>query len=220
MAEDLGREVGIRENQIAVLPNPVDVDAIRAAASSGPSQWSGPGPHLLAVGRLSREKGFDLLLRALARVRERFAHADLVIVGSGPEEMDLKALRHELSIENAVQFAGQVDSPHAYFPGASLYVLSSRHEGLPNSLLEAAAGGLPIVALPASLGIVDLLRREPGAWLAPEISADALAASLLTALQALRPGERFAHPFVEEFRLERAIQGYEDLIDALIEDPA
>ena len=219
MAEDLGREVGIREKQITVLPNPVDLDGIRTAAFCSPSVWRGPGPHLLAVGRLSREKGFDLLMQALAKVRERFAHADLVIAGSGPEEMDLKALRHELSIEDAVQFAGQVDSPYAYVPGASLYVLSSRHEGLPNSLLEAAAGGLPIVALPASLGIVELLRREPGAWLAPEISAEALAACLVSALQALRPGERFAHPFVDAFRMQQAIQGYEKLIDVVIEGP-
>lgn len=92
-------------------------------------------------------------------------------------------------------------------------MLSSRHEGLSNALLEAAAGGLPIVALPASGGLVELLRGQSGVWLAPTISEDALAASLLTALRALRPGERFAHSFVEAFHIDRAIQAYERLID-------
>jgi glycosyltransferase involved in cell wall biosynthesis len=92
-------------------------------------------------------------------------------------------------------------------------VLPSRHEGLPNALLEAAAAGLPIVALPACEGLVELLRGQLGVWLAPEISAEALAASLLSALHALQPNERFAHPFVEAFRLDRAIEAYESLID-------
>ena len=66
-------------------------------------------------------------------------------------------------------------------------MLPSRHEGLPNALLEAAAAGLPIVAMPASGGVVELLRDQPGVWLAPEISAEALAASLLAALKLCGP---------------------------------
>jgi glycosyltransferase involved in cell wall biosynthesis len=119
-------------------------------------------------------------------------------------------------LQSAVQFAGHVDCPAVYFQGASLFVLSSRHEGMPNALLEAAAGGLPIVALPASGGVSDLLRDQPGAWLAKEISASALAATLLAALQALRPGERFAHFFIEEFRLARVLHTYESLIDTVL----
>jgi glycosyltransferase involved in cell wall biosynthesis len=216
MADDFAGELGIAAERLVVLPNPVDVDDLRATAELNPSPWSGPGPHLLAVGRLSREKGFDLLLQAFSTVRERFPHADLVIAGAGPEEVALKAQCHELGLEAAVRFPGYVDRPAAYFPGASLFVLSSRHEGLPNALLEAAAGGLPLVALPASKGIVDLLRDRPGAWLAPEISSTALAASLLAALELLQPGERFAHPFIEEFRIEAAINAYEDLFDAIL----
>jgi glycosyltransferase involved in cell wall biosynthesis len=216
MAGELIHELGIPEERLAVLPNPVDVEAIRATAEDNPSLWTGPGPHLLAVGRLSREKGFDLLLQALSTVRERFPHADLLIAGTGQEEAALKALCRNLGLEAAVRFAGHVDRPAAYFPGAALFVLSSRHEGLPNALLEAAAGGLPIVALPASQGLAELLRDQPGAWLAPEISSAALAASLRAALEVLQPGERFAHAFIEEFRIERAIHAYESLIDAVL----
>jgi glycosyltransferase involved in cell wall biosynthesis len=216
MARELTRELGIVEERLAVLPNPVDVEAIRTTAEKTPGPWTGPGPHLLAVGRLSREKGFDLLLQALSTVRERFPHADLVIAGSGSEEAALKAQCRELGIEATVRFAGYVDCPAAYFPGATLYVLSSRHEGLPNALLEAAAGGLPIVALPASQGLVELLGGRPGAWLAAEISSKALAASLRAALEVLQPGERFAHAFVEEFRIKPAIHAYESLIDAVL----
>jgi glycosyltransferase involved in cell wall biosynthesis len=130
----------------------------------------------------------------------------------------LKSLCRELDLESAVRFAGHVECPSAFFPGASLFVLSSRHEGLPNALLEAAAGGLPIVALPASQGIVDLLRGQPGVWLASEISASALASSLLSALDGLPPGQRFPHPFIEQFTFDRAIRAYEDAIDSTLSE--
>jgi len=216
MAGELTDELGIAEERLIVLPNPVDVEAIRATADETPSPWTGPGPHLLAVGRLAREKGFDLLLQALSVVRERFPRAELAIAGAGPEEAALKALCRELDLEAAVRFAGHVDRPAAYFPGTGLFVLPSRHEGLPNALLEAAAGGLPIVALPASEGLVELLRGRPGAWLAREISSAALAESLIAALEVLRPGQRIAHTFIEEFRIDRAIHAYENLMDSLL----
>jgi glycosyltransferase involved in cell wall biosynthesis len=216
MARDLAQELGIAQDRLAVLLNPVDVDGIRNAA--GEDRWVGPGPHLLAVGRLSREKGFDLLLRALGTVRGRFPHTDLTIAGSGPEERSLKTQCRKLGFDAAVRFEGYVERPSAYFPGATAFVLSSRHEGLPNALLEAAAGGLPIVALPASEGVVELLRSQPGTWLAKEISTEALAECLLTALNALKPGERFDHGFIAEFRIDRTIKAYEALIDETLKE--
>jgi glycosyltransferase involved in cell wall biosynthesis len=214
MAQDLVSELGIPKELMSVLPNPVDLADIRHTITEEPHPWTGPGPHFLTVGRLAPVKGFDLLLRALVTVRKRFPTADLTFVGAGKEEFALKALCRELELEPYVSFEGHSDRPASFFSGATLFVLASRHEGLPNAMLEAAAGGLPIVAMPASGGVTDLLRGQPGTWLAPEISADALATCLLAALETLRPGERFAHPFVEQFRMERVLDAYEELIDA------
>jgi len=194
MAKDLARVTGVRNELIVVLPNPVDLEGILAARDA-PSAWNGPGPHLLAVGRLSREKGFDLLIEALAALRKRFPAADLILVGSGHEEMALKALCRSLEIENAVCFAEQVDPPYAFFKGATLFVLPSRYEGMPNALLEAAAAGLPLVSTPASGGVVDLLMGRRGAWLATEVSASALTKALELALENPRPGARYHHGF-------------------------
>jgi glycosyltransferase involved in cell wall biosynthesis len=217
MAEDMARELGVPEKLLVVLPNPVDAEEIRASIGLNPAPKIGPGPHLLAVGRLSREKGYDLLLRAMVTVRTEFPDASLLIAGEGQEEAALKAECRALGLDSTVRFAGYVDRPWTLFPAATLFVLSSRHEGLPNALLEAAAAGLPIVALPAAGGVAELLRDQPGVWLASTHSADALADSLLAALRALQPGERFAHPFVEAFRLDRSIRAYEDLFDRTLE---
>lgn len=194
MAEDMMSELALSGEQISVLPNPVDLAGIRADVDV-PQAWLGEGPHLLAVGRLSKEKGFDLLLRALARVRVRFESVDLTIAGTGSQEAALMSLCQELHLENAVSFAGYVERPYEFFSGATVFVLSSHTEAMPNALLEAAAAGLPIVATPASQGVVDLLRDRPGAWLAPENTTEALAATLTQALEAIQSGERFSFDF-------------------------
>ncbi|MFZ0744266.1 MAG: glycosyltransferase [Terracidiphilus sp.] len=216
MAKDLCDEIGISPRKLVVLPNPVDVEAIRALAASSRNRWTGPGPHLLAVGRLSAQKGFDLLLKAVATLKLRYPGADLTIAGSGQEEDALKAHCQALRIDAAVRFPGHVASPAAYFAGASLFVVSSRHEGLPNSLLEAAAAGLPLAAVPASEGMVDLLNGQPGVCLARAVSAEALAESMTVALETLQPGQRFPHSWIDGFQLEPAVQAYEDLIDATL----
>ena len=195
MATDLAFAAGIGEERIAVLPNPVDLKGIRAAMLA-PAPESSPTPQLLAVGRLSPEKGYDLLLQAMTTVREHFPAVHLMIAGSGNEESTLRELSSELGLETVVCFAGHVDRPYALFARSTLFVLSSRHEGMPNALLEAAAAGLPLVATPACGGVVDLLRDRPGAWLAAEISADALADAIIAALSTIRPGERFSHDFL------------------------
>ena len=190
MAEDLARETGVLRDRIAVLPNPVDFEGILAARRA-PYAWSGKGPHLLAAGRLAPEKGFDLLIKALVRVREQFPEADLTLAGSGREADALHALCRTLHPDGAVRIVESATTPYGFFPGATLFVLSSRYEGMPNALLEAAAAGLPLVATPASGGIVDLLRGRQGAWLAAEASSEALADALLLALKGIRPGQRF-----------------------------
>ncbi|MGD0911470.1 MAG: glycosyltransferase [Terracidiphilus sp.] len=183
MADDLVSELGIAAERLAVLPNPVDFEKLRSLAQ--PEPWPGLGPHLLAIGRLTPEKGFDLLLNAFAQIRRDFPHAGLVIVGKGHEESRLKALAIQLGIADAVWFAGYQDRPARFYAGADIFVLSSRHEGMPNAVLEAFASGLPIVSTPASGGLTDLLKCSTNAWLAPDVSVAGLAQTLKKTIETL-----------------------------------
>jgi glycosyltransferase involved in cell wall biosynthesis len=213
MAQDLLAISNIPEERIMVVPNPVDLPSIRHAATSHRNEWNGPGPHLLAVGRLRHEKGFDTLLNALHAVKKLFPAADLTIVGDGPEETRLKRLCRSLALEGIVRFAGYVPDPSRYFRGASLFVLPSKHEGIPNALLEAAAGGLPIVTTPASDGLIELLCGNAGAWIAEGNDAHSLAQAIIAALTELQPGQRFPHTWIEQFSLETSLAAYQIAID-------
>ncbi|MDR3739978.1 MAG: glycosyltransferase [Terracidiphilus sp.] len=213
MAQDLLEFSRVSEERIALVPNPVDLSSIRRLAISPHSEWNGPGPHLLAVGRLRHEKGFDTLLNAFRAVRDQIYSADLTIAGDGPEEARLKQLCRSLALEGDVRFTGYVPAPSRYFPGASLFVLPSRHEGMPNALLEAAAGGLPIVTTPACEGLVELLHGDGGSWVAEGADEHSLAQTLIAALTELQPGQRFPHPWVEQFSLENALAAYQVVID-------
>jgi glycosyltransferase involved in cell wall biosynthesis len=219
MAIEMTQSTGMEHN-MRVLPNPIDVEEIREVSLGAPNRWKGEGPHLLAIGRLSPEKGFDLLLAALARLRHRFPSADLTILGEGRDRLTLELLSRMLGVSAVVRFAGNVADPAAWFSGAALFVLTSRTDAMPNALLEAAAGGLPIVATQASRGLVELLEEKPGVWLAQETSVDGIESALRTALDELEPGRRFPHAWVEAFRKERAIAAYQALIEEQLAEAA
>ena len=223
MAIDMEDRFGIPHRKLAVLLNPIDIDAIRLASTAPhpeenwrPERW----PRLLSVGRLSREKGHDLLLRALAQVRESYPHAHLTILGSGKEESSLRCLSHELHVAEALDLPGQISELSSWYAQATLFVLPSRFEGMPNALLEAAAAGLPLVSTPCCAGVSILLQNSPGAWLASEISAPALAQSILQSLPHLafptNSPRRFNHAFLAPFEAGITLAAYESLIEQVV----
>lgn len=215
MAEAVAQAAGSYAN-VHVLTNPVKVETIRAQVHRCDSPWTGPGPHLLAIGRLAPEKGFDLLLCAMASLRRSHPAVDLTILGAGAEDQRLIQLAKNLALDGAVCFGGHVTDPETWFRGASIFVLPSRREGLPNALLEAAAAGLPIVATPALGGLSEMLSGKEGVWMAGNVTSDALAQSICYALDVLQLGQRFPHAWIEDHRPELVIAQYEALIDAIL----
>jgi glycosyltransferase involved in cell wall biosynthesis len=99
-----------------------------------------------AVGRLSAEKGFDLLLRAVAELPSYGIDAEVWILGSGDERANLERLASDLRISSRVRFWGFQSDPREFYEAMDVYALSSLREGLPNVLLEAMAYEVPVVA--------------------------------------------------------------------------
>lgn len=173
------------------------------------------GRVLLGLGRLNAQKGFDLLLRAWARLAHDFPSWRPVVLGEGPERPRLLALAEELGLDGAAVFPGRTQAPGAALARAELFVLPSRYEGFPNALLEALACGVPAVAFDCPSGPAEIIRPGVDGLLVPEGDADALAASLarLMADDALRRSMAGRAPEVlERFGLEAVLDLWETLL--------
>lgn len=164
-----------------VLPNVIDIDAIRArarapGASSSPCQ----APYIVSVARLDElQKDHRTLLRAYAQLlREEPVREDLVIAGDGAFRQELEALAASLGIAARVHFVGHVDNPHGLISGARVFVLSSRNEGLPMGMLEALAHGKPVVATDCPTGPSDVLDHGRAGMLVPIGDPAAMAKAL------------------------------------------
>jgi glycosyltransferase involved in cell wall biosynthesis len=170
-----------------------------------------------SVGRLSQQKGYDLLVDAAVKVLNTDLVTRFVIVGDGIEAQALKQRAEALGVVDKVIFSGQRNDIEAVLAAMDLFVCSSRWEGLSTVLMEAMAAGVPIVATDIP-GNRELLRDGENAWLVAAENAEALAAGITTALKKPEIGRTFARQAqrdVQAFSIEtvaaRHGQLYQDL---------
>lgn len=119
--------------------------------------FAGDTPVLVAAGRLSVQKGFDLLIKAHAQLLKEGLNHHLLILGEGPLRHELEHLAGELGVKSTVFMPGFVNNPALYFRRSTLLVLSSRFEGLPTVIIEALAAGLPVVSADCPSGPKEIL---------------------------------------------------------------
>ena len=138
---------------------------------------------VLSVGRLSKEKGHDDLLRAMARSRELVPSIPmkLLVVGSGPELEALKATSRDLGLLEMVSFLGQQETVSPYYAIADVFVLSSHSEGSPNVLLEAMDAGVPIVVTLVG-GVPEIVTNDQDALLVKSHDSAGMAAAIVRLL--------------------------------------
>ena len=139
-----------RVKRLAVIPNAVrDVRDLQSRFQSG-AFVSNREPIVMGMGRLSREKGFDLLLAAFAKSHLSQDGWQLLILGEGPEREALSGMAAAFGIANALNMPGRVNDIEKWLDRASVFVLPSRYEGFPNALLEAMQVGLACVSFDSS----------------------------------------------------------------------
>jgi glycosyltransferase involved in cell wall biosynthesis len=190
------------EERTVVIPNAVDVGAAPLARHEG-----GP-PLIVAVGRLAEPKDALTLVRAFAAVRERPFTA--LLVGDGPDRPPVEAEVRRLGLEDAVTLTGTRDDVPELLARADVFVLSSRSEGAPLSILEAMAAGLPVVSSCVG-GVPELVADGETGLLVPPGDPAAMAAALgrLVADAGLRrrlgaAGRERAHRIFDVRRQRRA----------------
>ena len=171
-------------------------------------------PVILGLGRLVPDKDFENLLHAVAIARKS-QRIRLLIAGDGPDKEKLVKLAEKLSYGNDINFMGLSDNPYSLMKQADLFVLSSRREGLPMSLIEALACGCRVVSTDCESGPSEILNKGEYGRLVPVADADLLSKAILSSLKdkvQKDSGNEAIHPFY----VETVCDNYSRLIISLL----
>ena len=171
----------VGQRPVYIIPNAVSPNLLKAVDSTTrlPVSDLAERPcRLVAMGRLARQKGFDILIDAFATLADRHPNWRLDIFGEGPLQETLRLQIVRLGLEERIHLPGWTDDRLAEFSRADLFVLSSRYEGFPNVLLDAMACGLPAVSFDCPSGPAEIIRNNVDGLLVESENVNALADAL------------------------------------------
>lgn len=210
VADDLTTIARLPRERVTTIYNPVvTADMLEQARTPFCHDWfrSDAPPVILGVGRLDRaHKDFSTLLRAFAHVRAE-RHIRLMLLGEGPDRVELEKSIETLGVAADVAMPGFVANPYPYFVRAAVFVLSSAFEGLPTVLIEALACGCPVVSTDCPSGPAEILDGGRYGPLVPVGDDVALARAICDTLDHAPHRERLIER-AQFFSADRAVEQY------------
>jgi len=174
----------LTDEQVRVVNNPVvDSRVLSGLNKSVCHEWyDQPVPLIIAIGRLTRQKGFDVLIKAMTILNRRGVVVNLLVVGEGEERGNLEQLIKNEGLSDCVKLFGHVPDPYPYIAHADLFVLSSRWEDPGHAIIEAAALNVPIVTTDCPSGPSDLVSQGSGGWVCKNGDPEDMAEKIIDAL--------------------------------------
>ena len=197
--------------KIAIVPNPVlspeKIRDVRMILKK---------PFIVAMGRLTFQKGFDLLIESFSKLAKKYPKWNLVVIGEGEKRRELEQLISHFGLNSRISLIGKVKNPQTILRQADIFVLSSLFEGFPNALLEAMACGLPVISFNCPSGPAEIIRYNYDGILVPpeNINVLSLAMDKLISDKLLRQklGEN-AKQVTKRFSVEKIMEQWERLFD-------
>ena len=203
-----------------VIPNPV----VPSSDYHHEEEFDRNTKTIIAAGRLTNQKGHDLLMRAFAAIASRCPGWSVKIWGEGELRTELETLRDHLGLQGRVFLPGRTERIYEEMKRADLFVLSSRYEGFPNALCEAMACGLPVISFDCSSGPRQIIRNATDGILVPPEDIGALSATMEKLITEPETRARLAlqaPKIVERFGLEKIMEMWETVIcDAITQSEA
>ena len=216
------RSLHASSKYVTVIPNGVDLSRVDMETTLNVEQWGIASDELVlvAIGRLSTQKGPDVLIHALARIRslvERH-HVRLVFVGDGPMKEGLFTLAAKLDLSPFVVFVGHQAKPFAWLKRSDGLVLASRWEGMPNVVLEAMAASRAVIATDVD-GTPELVVPNETGWLVPPDDPAALADAITDWIQNGMKRESYGQAgrarVEQNFTIEETVANWDRLLSEL-----
>jgi glycosyltransferase involved in cell wall biosynthesis len=209
VADDVSAYTGYPIEKIKIIYNPIyNENLVKRSEKPLAHPWFAEKKNsvIVAAGRLTHIKGFDVLIDAFALASEKRGDLRLVILGEGELRGSLQEQILSKSLEDKVSLLGFVENPYPFMKKASLFVLSSRMESFGNVLVEAMACGVQVISTACRSGPMEIL--ENGRWgkMVPVENSPALAEAILSSLEMKkRPAVRSR---AEYFSVDRAVDAY------------
>lgn len=171
------------------IQNPFELTEIQVQATIDEFKYN-PGT-IVSVGRLTRQKSFDVLIKAMRVLHDKNLNYSLKILGEGPDFGQLQALIYELNMTEHIEMLGFKSNPYRHMNAADLFVLSSRYEGLPTVLVEALCIGVPIVSTDCNTGPREILQDGECGLLVPVGDVEKLADGIELLMADIKLREKF-----------------------------
>ena len=217
MRNDILSALKISNNNTLVIHNPIDlnyIDRVLAVNDTKCACFDNKATscvNLVASGRLSKEKGFDILIEALSLLPS--GKFRLAIIGSGDLKLSLQKLAETCGVSDIVSFEGFQSNPYSWYAAADALIVSSHYEGFPNVVLESLACGTPVISTPAIGGVVEMLNNVNGCVLAEEITAIALAKAII---KWSKMTQKFDYKnTIKPYQVDKIVSQYENAINSL-----
>lgn len=209
MKNDLVQHFNVPARKTYVINNPVEIPQPAPSLRDEDSEGE---PVFITVGRLSKEKGLERILRSLAKLKTSFTYH---IIGEGDRRPSLEKIIREQKMEGKVFLPGKFNRPFAQVPDPTLFLMGSYFEGFPNGVLEANALGIPVVAYPAPGGISELIRNYENGILSEGEKEEDFTRAIEKALNHSFDHARIRLDNKARYDLKKVIHQWEALLEAV-----
>lgn len=205
---DLIKNFNLDENHIKVIYNPFNIERIKILSKE---KINYNKPYIIHVGRFSKQKRHDILLKAYKETKLK-EYYDLLLLGDGEERETINNLIKALNLKEKVKLLGWQKNPYKWIKNASLLVLSSDYEGLPTVLIESLICNTPIVSTDCESGPKEIMVGELRKYLAKVGDYKDLAKKMDLAI---KDYPKIKESYYEKFRIENVVLQYKALKDEL-----
>lgn len=211
MFDDLNKNFKIPGKRLTKINNPIDVDYIETKLKEKSTGLLPQNSYnLLAAGRLTYQKGFDLLIDELAKIGDKLDY-HLTILGIGEDKLKLENQLNNLQLSKRVTLKGTVTNPYLYMHEADLFILSSRFEGFPNVALESLMCGTPVLANNCLGGINEIIIPKYNGLIYSYEKSN-FENKLMEAVETEFSKEDIIENTIERFSIEKKVKEFENCI--------